>query len=372
MNPSFSVSILQSFCPIFNEKAKLLVKRVHKFMEENSQPVDFYSFMEAFSLDTVCETTMGSKMNIQEGQNTEYLKGANDLMICMAKRTLNPFYHLDFFYRRSALYKLQESGKKVVLGFVSKVVERKKEQFYATKSNAEHEEKDRSSNVHIDQLLSLADCNEKLFTEEDVKTEAGTLILTGFESTALSLSYCILMIAMHPNVQERLYDEIISVTGNSYDNVNYEDIGKFRYMEQVIKETLRLFPVVPIVARSVSAPFQLNSYTIPKGVNIVLAFILMHRNKSLWGPGAHNFDPEHFSDSSTEKMHPYAFLPFSGGPRNCMGIKYAYVVMKIALMHLLINFEFSTELKLQDLTHRFEVTLKLVNKHMVRMRARKA
>ncbi|XP_059619192.1 probable cytochrome P450 313b1 [Phlebotomus argentipes] len=371
MNSSFSVSILQSFCPIFNDTAKKLVKRVQECTEDNSKAVDFYKFMESFTLDTVCQTTMGSKMNIQEGQNTEYLEGANNLMICMARRLLNPFYHLDFFYKRSPLYKLQESGKKVVLGFVKKVVERKKADYYAAREERERGDDDRSPQVHIDQLLRLADCSEKSFTEEDVITEAGTLILTGFESTALSVSYCVLMIAMHSQVQARLHEEIVSVLGGrAPDSVKYEEVNEFRYMEQVIKETLRLFPVVPLVGRSVTAPFKLNDYTIPQGVNIVLAFMLMHRNESLWGPDAHTFDPEHFSAERVEKMHPYVFLPFSGGPRNCMGIKYAFLVMKIVLVHLLSRFEFSTDLKLEDLTHRFEVTLKLVNRHMVRVRPR--
>uniref|UniRef100_A0A1B0DHV7 Uncharacterized protein n=2 Tax=Phlebotomus papatasi TaxID=29031 RepID=A0A1B0DHV7_PHLPP len=316
---------------------------------------------------------MGSKMNIQEGQNTEYLEGANNLMICMARRLLNPFYHLDVFYKFSSLYNLQESGKKIVLGFVNKVVQRKRAEFNASKVEVGWKRNDRLPQVHIDQLLRLADCGEKSFTEEDVITEAGTLILTGFESTALSVSYCVLMIAMHPDVQNRLHDEIMDIlAGNSPDNLRYEDVKEFRYMEQVIKETLRLFPVVPLVARSVSAPFKLNDYKIPEGVNIVLAFMLMHRNKSLWGADAHIFDPEHFAQDRIERMHPYVFLPFSGGPRNCMGIKYAYLVMKIALVHLLYNFEFSTDLKLCDLKHRFEVTLKLVNKHMVRVKPRKS
>ncbi|GAB0099772.1 Cytochrome P450 [Sergentomyia squamirostris] len=367
MNASFSITILQNFCPIFNDSSKMLVKRVRKYTDEkNFQPVDFYKFMEAFTLDTVCQTTMGSRMNIQDGYNMDYLSGANNLMICMARRLLNPFYHLDFIYKRSSLYKLQQRAKQDVLGFVNKVVERKRSEYCGEKSGHVG---DRSPQVHIDQLLALAD--RASFTAQDVTTEAGTLILTGFESTALSVSYCILMIAMHPQVQTKLHDEIMSVLGDdAAENVKYEQVCELRYMEQVIKETLRLFPIAPLVARSVSAPFKLNDYMIPAGVNVVLAFMLMHRDKSLWGADAHTFDPEHFAKERMTTVHPYAYLPFSGGPRNCIGIKYAHLLMKIALVHLVKHFEFNTDLKLQDLTHRYEVTLKLVNKHMVRVRPR--
>lgn len=99
-------------------------------------------------------------------------------MICMARRLLNPFYHLDIFYKFSSLYSLQETGKKIVLGFVNKVVQRKRVEFNASKVDVEQKRNDRLPQVHIDQLLRLADCGEKSFTEEDVITEAGTLILT--------------------------------------------------------------------------------------------------------------------------------------------------------------------------------------------------
>lgn len=107
--------------------------------------------------------------------------------------------------------------------------------------------------------------------------------------------------------------------------------------------------------------------TIRKGTIILFNFYNLHRNEEWWGPDANKFNPENFSLEATEGRHPFAYLPYSGGPRMCLGYQYATYNIKVGLIILLTRYRFETDLKLEDLRYKFSVTLKLLNKHLVRI-----
>jgi cytochrome P450 len=106
-----------------------------------------------------------------------------------------------------------------------------------------------------------------------------------------------------------------------------------------------------------------NGVTVPTGSQIAVLADTLHRRTDLWGEDAASFNPDHFHPDVTH--HPYSFLPFSGGPRICIGYKYAYMAMKVVMAYMLRRYKFSTELKLKDLEWDVSITLKLINKHMV-------
>lgn len=98
--------------------------------------------------------------------------------------------------------------------------------------------------------------------------------------------------------------------------------------------------------------------------------LMNFQRPDIWGEDADSFNPNHFLPERISERHPFCFLPFSGGPRNCIGLQYAMISMKVALSAILRKYKFTTELKLSDLEFKFELTLKLVNKHMVGMERR--
>jgi cytochrome P450 family 4 len=109
--------------------------------------------------------------------------------------------------------------------------------------------------------------------------------------------------------------------------------------------------------------FSANGVTIPAGCQVGVLSDTLHRRKDVWGEDADEFKPERFQPDITR--HLYSYMPFSGGPRICIGYKYAYMSMKITMAFLLRRFVFNTDLKLDDLRWDISITLKLLNKHMV-------
>lgn len=132
------------------------------------------------------------------------------------------------------------------------------------------------------------------------------------------------------------------------------------------------------------------NHNVPEGVEVILAIYAMHRNERIWGPKAEQFDPDHFLSENIEQKHAYSFIPFSAGPRNCIGkrncnfdllnhykylckfvgLKYANIVVKMFVCWLVRNYRFTTTLSLEELQYRMSVTLKLDSGHLVSVHKR--
>lgn len=120
------------------------------------------------------------------------------------------------------------------------------------------------------------------------------------------------------NLQKKAADEVVEVLGDS-NEFAFQDIQKLKYLEQVIKEALRLYPSVPLIARVTDENIETTTgYTIPANTYVHIHIYDLHNNPNIY-PEPDKFDPERFSPENTQDRHPFAYLPFSAGPRNCIG-----------------------------------------------------
>jgi cytochrome P450 len=114
--------------------------------------------------------------------------------------------------------------------------------------------------------------------------------------------------------------------------------------------------------------FTGNGVVLPANCHVAIPSFTLHRRKDIWGEDADEFNPDHFAPGI--QRHLYAFIPFSGGPRVCIGYRYAYMSMKTVLAYMLRNYRFTTDMKMDEMEWDFSVTLRLVNKHMVKAERR--
>lgn len=178
------------------------------------------------------------------------------------------------------------------------------------------------------------------------------------------------MLAMHKDVQQNVIDEIDSIVGMQDGLVDYESLHKLTQLELVIKETMRLFPVLPVVAREVTEDFELDGCTIPESTVMVIFAYDVHRNKKYWGADAHLFRPSRFEPQNMEKIHQYAYIPFTGGPRLCIGWRYAMLLMKVYLINFFRNYTVDTRLKYDEITLTFAPSICITQKHMIEIKKR--
>jgi cytochrome P450 len=120
------------------------------------------------------------------------------------------------------------------------------------------------------------------------------------------------MLAIHKEIQQKVINEIHEICGSLNESIDIKTLQKLTYLESVIKEAMRLYPVVPLFVRESTDEFVMNGHIIPKGAMFVSSIFNLHRNPKHWGDDAHLYKPERFEDKSIKNVHPYAFIPFTG------------------------------------------------------------
>ena len=190
-------------------------------------------------------------------------------------------------------------------------------------------EENRSGREDILSMLLLArDETGAPMSDRVLRDEMMTLILAGHETTAASLAWTINRLVSNPEVMETAKSEVAKAAPDS-------DPNSHKYLDAVINETMRLDTVVPNVGREVQAPMKLAGRDLPKGVVLAPCIYLTHRRADLW-PDPEKFNPARFLDA---RPNPYAFFPFGGGRRRCIGAAFATYQMKVVLAELLRTVE---------------------------------
>ncbi|WP_254831256.1 cytochrome P450 [Haloglomus salinum] len=172
-------------------------------------------------------------------------------------------------------------------------------------------------------------------TREEFRDNMVTFLFAGHETTALGLTYTLLCLAQHPDEQAALRAEIDAACD---ENLTAKDLPKLEQTENVIDEALRLYPPVYMFFRETSQDVELQGYTIPEGTTLVLPQWAVHRD-SAWWDDPETFRPERFADDDDDRPE-YAYFPFGGGPRHCIGMRFARMEMKTVLATILNEYSF--------------------------------
>ena len=160
--------------------------------------------------------------------------------------------------------------------------------------------------------------------------EVLTLIVAGHETTASTLNLCWYLISQHPRVEEELSHEVHSLQALT-NPIEFGDLPKFAYTRQILDETMRLYPAGWLLPRKALHDDHLGEYFVPAGTEIYISPYFIQRHPALWeNPDA--FNPDRFSPENSRDRHRLATIPFSVGPRNCIGALFARVEMQIHLM----------------------------------------
>lgn len=363
LNPTFNYKVIQSFFPTLNSKAKILADQTGQKIGQN------------INLNcAIFKCLMDMILNTQLGMNWEMQSTRGDKLYEMFIQVMGFFQHriVRFWLRWDFIYDLTTTGRqeKSVLTrgyrFLRSIGEIKALEFADKLDKGEdvlEESKQNNTLTWIQKCFLLL--REGKFTEEHVIEEIDTLFVGGTDTTTVTLVSTIILLAIHQEYQEKVFEELREVYADPDDPVTYDDIPKLKFMEMVIKETTRLFPVGPLIARKCSEDFPYKDGIIPEGSLMVLNINKMHYDERYWGPNAKEFYPERFLPENFDKIHPFAYLAFSGGPRNCIGIKYAWCVTKMILVYLLRRYKFTTHLKYEDIQTKVCCILKMANKDPV-------
>jgi cytochrome P450 len=165
-------------------------------------------------------------------------------------------------------------------------------------------------------------------------------MIAGYETTATTLSFCSYELALNPECQEKLFEEINSAI-DSNEEISYETLAKLPYLDSVISETLRLYPPIIKLEREAMTDYKLGDtgITLFKGQVVEIPVYPIHHSEEYY-PNPENFNPSRFMPENRDQIIPYTYLPFGAGPRNCIGMKFALMEAKLCLAHIVRRYKF--------------------------------
>ncbi|EDX15486.1 GD15377 [Drosophila simulans] len=162
------------------------------------------------------------------------------------------------------------------------------------------------------------------------------------------MSFCLYELALNPDVQERLRVEVLAVLNRNNQKLTYDSVQEMPYLDQVVAETLRKYPILPHLLRRSTKQYQIpdSNLILEPGSKIIIPVHSIHHDPELY-PDPEKFDPSRFEPEEIKARHPFAYLPFGEGPRNCIGERFGKLQVKVGLVYLLRDFRFSKSEKTQ-------------------------
>ncbi len=364
ITPTFHFSILESFCEIFSEKSKILVNQLSHHADSDI-PINIHQYVTRAALDIISEAAMGIQIDSQTQHENEYVDAVYEISELIIHRFLRPYLALDIIYRNTTSGKKFKKCLDILHKMTTDVISNRKAVRQENKRKGATPEK---RPAFLDLLL---DANEQqnILSDDDIRQEVDTFMFAGHDTTAAGISWTLYVLGLYPDVQQQVFEELDRIFNGSDRTAVLEDLNAMKYLERVIKETMRIYPSVPFIGRILSEDVQLDEYTLPKGTMVTLGIYFLHRDPRFF-PDPEKFDPDRFLPENTVSRHPYAYLPFSAGPRNCVGQKFAMYEEKSVLSSIIRNYKITSVEKRDEIDLMAELILRTHNGINVKLERR--
>lgn len=323
VNGAFSKKSIITMTPAFNKHIDGLCKSIEMGFVNKGTTFDIYQLIARFEINKVVETML----NVIDYNSSQHLVDTlQESTDNVGRRIFNPIYYPDIIYRFSTVCKKirkgHELGKQIIRDIFGDSFDEKRKHLQDINNNTPNK-------IFIDELLKV-DKDGKLLSYDEVVDNFKTIVTSGFETQSLAMGWTIVMLAMFPEIDQKVYEEICEhYHEDAY--LDYDIVKKLTYLDMVIKETMRLFPVAPVTMRDSLQDAYIEPFgDVPKGTPVLVAIYKIHRSPDIWGPNADQFNPENFEPSKIQERHLYSYIPFGGGGgRNCIGKIYFVRTLQI-------------------------------------------
>ncbi|CAF2145938.1 unnamed protein product [Rotaria magnacalcarata] len=370
INPTFSILKMKRMLPIIDDCMATLIMKIEECTKTSSESFDIYKLYKSLTMDLIWRCCFGIKTNMQNNPNDPYLKRSQEVfarensaylatLLTIFIPELRPTWlacHCWLNYIKVNLRRLLPMGEKLIEDDPNEWLKDNVECFIRQahlSHSHNHNNNINDCNDNITKSTDLIhlmldateknstdtnqdDSNERVLSLNEVKQNIYLFMIAGYETASTALAYVTHMLATHVDEQKKLQNHIDSFL-KVYGVLDHEIINKMEYLDWFIRETLRMYPITPIIInRECAEQIDLPGIgRISPGTKITLDMYSLHYNNDLWGPvDTKQFYPERFAT----KRHPMAWVAFGVGPRNCIGMRFALTEIKIAIIRLLQNY----------------------------------
>ncbi|KAI4478025.1 hypothetical protein M0804_012216 [Polistes exclamans] len=358
LSEEFKESILSIHMDSILKNTKRLVTNLETTNGEN---IDILHQLHLCTLDIVYDSFLSRDLDLQNDPECKLHEYMSEIMDIGMQRVVRVWLHPNIIFNNLSMGKRLQELYSHFNKITNEIIREKKESLQKDEITPELEASDarKKTSTFLDLLFkSFYETGE--YSEEDIRDEIHTMIFAGSDTTSGTLSFLFLMLATFPEVQQLVYEELYQMHGSSDPedvSITLKDTKKMKYLDRVIKETLRLFPGGPMIGRILSKDLRVNeNVVIPKDCSLMLLIFSLHRNDKYWKDPL-TFNPDRFLPGNYD---PKCFIPFSSGKRDCIGQTFAMMEMKGIVATVLRKFvvQIDNPVIVKDIDLKYSLTLK--------------
>ncbi|XP_025262469.1 cytochrome P450 4C1-like isoform X1 [Camponotus floridanus] len=376
LTPTFHFNILNQFVDILMKEGDCMTKSL--IGVGGTVVKDLLPFISEHTLNAICETAMGVSLRTLGEFQQKYRNAIYDMIELAFYRAFRPWFRNNMIFSLSSQGRKQKKILKILHGFTEKIIAERK--LYHERTNGQYlknleSDKEATTNdveafgikkkrlAMLDLLLAAS--QEYSLTDLDIREEVDSFMFAGHDTTATGIMFTLLLLAEHKDIQKRVRLEVDDVMQENGGKLNMRSLQNLSYLERCLKEALRLYPSVPTLTRYTGNDVKLQSYVVPAGTFVALNIYAVHRDSNFW-PNPDVFDPDRFLPEKIKNRHPYSYIPFSAGSRNCIGQRFGLLEMKAIVAPLVHNFYLEPVEYLKNIQFKTDVIIRLTHPVHVR------
>ncbi|XP_025906201.1 cholesterol 24-hydroxylase [Nothoprocta perdicaria] len=322
MDPAFSRTYLIGLMETFNEKAEELMEKLEE-KAEGKKEFSMLTMMSRVTLDVIAKVAFGLELKTLSDDQTPFPNAVTTIMKAMTETRI-PF--VKYMPGKQKLIKEIQASVRLLRRVGRECIKQRREAV----------ENGKEATMDILTQILKGDALKEMRDDENMLDNFVAFFVAGHETTANQLSFTVMAVAQHPEILERLQAEVDEVIG-AKRHIDYEDLCKLKYLSQVLKESLRLYPPIPGTLRWTETETVVDGIKIPANTTLNFSTYVMGRMEKFFKDPL-TFNPERFSKDAPKPY--YSYFPFSLGPRSCIGQAFAQMEAKVVMAKLLQRFEF--------------------------------
>nr|AID61374.1 cytochrome P450 [Calliphora stygia] len=345
--PAFDGKAIDGYMQVVNKTANKFVHKLHDYAAKGEM-FDIQQLVRKCTLDIACENATGIPSNSLGDQPSEMQRSITDLCDVIQERTFSIVKRFDTLFQLTPYYGKQRRALRSLKAEINHIVEQRRRQLQA--ANTSNAADVLATDAHLKPFLNVllkAKLDGRELKLDEIFEEISTFIFTGHDTTAAALSFTLYTLSRHPDIQQKVYEEqqrlFKSKTLEEFKTckATLQELEQMSYLELVLRETLRLYPSVPLIARTNRKAIDINGTKICKRTTVIMCLIAMGYNEKYFENPC-EFKPERFANVSTDEnigIEAFKSVPFSAGPRKCIAEKFATYQLKALLSLILRHYE---------------------------------
>ncbi|XP_033824482.1 thromboxane-A synthase [Periophthalmus magnuspinnatus] len=369
LTPSFSAAKMKEMVPLINTTTNALMDNLNVYAESN-EAFDIHKCFGCFTMDVIASVAFGTQVDSQNNPDDPFVRHAQMffsfsffrpimLFFIAFPHIFSPFIRVIPNKRRTQMNQFFISTiRKIILQREEQPPEQRRRDFLQLMLDARSRGDESVSLEHFDTGVHSDDggaqtsaslntdstrssrSHRKTMSEDEVIGQAFVFLLAGYETSSNTLAFTCYLLALHPECQSRLQDEVDHFYCR-HESPDYTNVQELKYLDMVISESLRMYPPGFRFARDIEHDSVVNGQRLPKGAWLEIPAGFLHYDPEHWTE-PEKFIPERFTPEAKAGRHPFVYLPFGAGPRNCVGMRLAQLEIKIALVSLFRRFSVVT------------------------------